>query len=264
MTMKSALWLLVVLWLPVSVVAQPVFGVYGNCDDSIEDHSLVGRLMRRIVERPLLAPRDGSLRRAAVSSIRQFSGGRVTLSMERPIRFADGLEARVEDLVYSVQRCFAAHSMQPEIVVSGQSVSLMGEGVLATLQGCGMLQRRSAEIFGEKFGIRGAYVASGPYEPRQWRPNQPVFLRFPDEGRGPERLAIACATEATELLSGIREGRYEAIYLPSEAVPAGWGAGDETVRMLNCGAERDGYMTISRNQSISCIEGLDPLAIIAR
>lgn len=264
MNLKSALWLFVVLWFPFSVAAQPVLGVYGSCDDSIAAQSLTGRVMRRVVQRPLLAPRDGSMRRAAVSMVRQFPGGRVTLSMERPIRFADGSDARVEDLLYSVQRCFEALSVQPEISVSGQSVSLTGDGVLATLQGCGLIQHRSAEIFGEHFGIRGAYIASGPYEPRQWRPNQPVFLRLPDEGRGPERLALACSAEATELLSGIREGRYEAIYLPSEAVPAGWGTGDETVRMLPCGSGQDGYTAISRNRSISCIEGLDPLAIIAR
>lgn len=237
--------------------------IQGNCDDSKLGEGILGNLLERLTVRPLLAPRDGTRqRRAAVQTVRKNVQA-TTLDINSNLSFAGNIPILPRDIIHSIAVC-APETRDVAQVISPTSVSF-GIGIDVDLfRGCNLRQESSDAIFGSRAGKLGAYVASGPYEVLNWNKSRIVLTRMTDEGRGPENIEVRCLSEAAMAIGHVRSGSLEAVFLAAGSIAPEVGARDETVYVSRCSTVGGlNYEVFSRNQSISCLERLDPLAIIA-
>ncbi len=244
-------------------------GVAGECGANGEpdprnftDHAL----LERFIYRPILSPRDGTLlRRAAVVSVRTeppTAGASSVLTVNSSMTFADGSPFSAADLEFSINRC--RRGAASVIDVGGGDVKVVVKGETDDLRRCPFVSQRAAELFGARFEHNGAVLASGPYEPYTLSATEIVVARMAVEVRGAKRVTILRCQPLFELISLVRTGVLEAAYLPLGTVAAAKvSSTDETVFTKPCQSDAGyGYEVFSRNRTISCIEGLDPLAII--
>lgn len=244
-------------------------GVAGECGVNGEPdprNSTDQQLLQRFIYRPVLSPRDGTLlRRAAVLAVRTeppAAGARSVLSVNSSMTFADGSPFSATDLEFSINRC--RHGAASVIDAGGGNVQVVVKGDTDDLRRCPFVSQRAAELFGARFERNGAALASGPYEPYALSPTEIVVARMAIEVRGAKRVTILRCQPLFELISLVRTGVLEAAYLPLGTVAsAKVSSTDETVFTRPCQSDAGyGYEVFSRNRTISCIEGLDPLAII--
>jgi len=277
-----------------ALVSQSVkIGVAGRCEESVFGISTAAQLIRRLTVRPLFASSVLSnsapnFRRPAVGSIRtssirtgnsQTGTSRIALlSASQAVSFVDGSTVTADDILFSIQACVASgnkSALLSEISNLGSTVKLSNASELELLSDCYLQQAASAEFLGVQHGKSFAFIASGPYELTTFKPLASgakvlLFGRVLDETRGLQSVVLQCEPDSelgnSRLIAAVRSGELDAAFLPKGSIPTQVGVHDETVTVINCrpaAQNLDSYQLISRNPSISCIEGLDPLAIIA-
>ncbi len=191
--------------------------------------------------------------------------------------FSNGAAIMSSDVMYSLRECQRAGKLSYVSMVKGREGEFEAEGaeqwvdvylseaptdanrLALDLIDCPIVEKSSAELFGEHLGQGTNLVGSGDFEVTAFKPQTEISLRrvtYQSRTGGLEELKFRGFRDPNQALAAIRIGTVD-LFLTKDEVVLSKARKDETLLVASC----LGYSLVKRKGFlVNCEKSLDPLS----